>query len=176
MHDQWRRKMRRLCQDLDEAVVWPDSNESNTPLPLSRSKSFSLRLTSLIGNQIITDDDHSTEGLDSGIKLHKLFSLLPSLLDDDDLTEHKISELCEIFFGYCSSLSSPPSFWLACRIEKTVPDSEFVLENLSPPGGGFPIQTFLSSSTEAHFSLLVNLILSPRVAFPLLIRVLITTR
>jgi hypothetical protein len=100
MSDQWRRKMRKLCQELDEAVVWPGANDSTTPLPLSRSKSFSLRLTGLLGSQIITDEELSSEVVVSGIQLHKLCHLLLSLLEDDDLTEHKTSELCEILFGY----------------------------------------------------------------------------
>jgi hypothetical protein len=103
LNDQWRKKMRRLSQELEKKVVWADSNENI--LPLSRSRSFSLRLTRLFGNQLITDDLPANQTI-SGMHLHRLLHLLSSILDDDDLTDPKIAELCEIFFGY-SPLSAP---------------------------------------------------------------------
>jgi hypothetical protein len=100
--DEWRKKMRRLSQELEEAVIWSEPNENI--LPLSRSRSFSLRLTRLFGSQLITDDLPANQTI-SGMYLHRLLQLLSSVLDDDDLTDPKIAELCEIFFGY-SLLSS----------------------------------------------------------------------
>lgn len=105
--------MRRLSQELEEAVVWPDSNEN--VLPLSRSRSFSLRLTRLFGNQLITDDLPANQII-SGMHLHRLFHLFSSIIDDDDLTDPKIIELCEIFFGYTIFPACHPESFLLFAI------------------------------------------------------------
>lgn len=97
MHYQWSKKMRRLCQELNETAVWPDSAET-MPQPLSRSKSFTLKLTELYSSQLIADE-LSLDREVWGLRLHQIFKIIPAVLDDDDIPEPKIGELCEILFG-----------------------------------------------------------------------------
>lgn len=89
--------MRRLAQELDQNVIWTDKNETS-PISLTHSKAFTLKLTTLFDHHLI-NDDLSNSQIISGLNIHKLTSIIPSLLDSNDISESIISELSEIFFG-----------------------------------------------------------------------------
>ena len=97
MRNLWRKKLRRLCQELDQAVIWIDKNETS-PIPLTHSKAFSLRLTPLFDHYLI-NEDFSTHPINFGLNLYKLTTIIPSVIDSDDISDFAIIELCEIFFG-----------------------------------------------------------------------------
>lgn len=93
----WSKKMRRLSQELDQAVIWNDKNEIS-PISLTHSKTFALRLTTLFNHHLI-NEDLSNYQMNYGLDIYNLASTISLILDSDDISDSSVNDLCEIFFG-----------------------------------------------------------------------------
>mmetsp|Transcript_20904 Transcript_20904/g.30100 ORF Transcript_20904/g.30100 Transcript_20904/m.30100 type:complete len:878 (+) Transcript_20904:77-2710(+) len=88
---QWGKKMRRLRQELDQAVIWDTGDTSSPsawcdPNPLTHTRSFAMRLTDITGKS-------AAQNIGSG------YDRVIGVLDNDTISEVVVKDLYRACFG-----------------------------------------------------------------------------